>query len=51
MERLKIESLKKIIENIPDDYEIEFNDRKGNHIISDKIEIDISGKKLIFRKY
>ena len=48
---LDIETLKKIIDRIPEDYEIEFNDRNSTHKISDKIEVDVSEKKLILKIY
>lgn len=48
---INIEVLKKIIENVPDDFEVEFDDGTNTVPISDKIEVDVSGKKLIFRKY
>lgn len=45
---LKIEVLKKIIENIPDDYDVEFYN--GTTVpISDKVEIDVSGKRILFK--
>ena len=48
---LDIETLKKIIEKVPEDYELEFNDRSGTHKISDKIEVDVGEKKLILKIY
>lgn len=48
---LEISVLKEIIEKVPEDFEIEFNDRDTTHQISDKVEIDVSGKKLILKKY
>lgn len=51
MDILNISNLKKIIEKVPEDYEIEFEGRDGTHKISDRIEIDVSGKKLILKKY
>ena len=51
MDVLDIATLKKIIEKVPEDYEIEFNDRDCNHKISDKFEVDVSGKKLILKIY
>ena len=51
MEILDIATLKKIIEKVPEDFELEFNDRKSTHKISDKVEIDVSEKKLILKIY
>ena len=48
---LNVETLKKIVASIPDDFEIEFKDTKSSCRISDKIEVDVSGKKLIFKRY
>ena len=48
---LNIETLKMIIENVPDDFDIEFNDGKKTHQIEDKIEVDVSGKKLVFKTF
>ena len=52
MTALTIEVLKKIIENMPDDFKVEFEDKKNNAVsIDDKVEIDVSLKKLILKKY
>lgn len=51
MDVLDIATLKKIIEKVPEDFDVEFNDRKSTHQISDKVEVDVSGKKLILKKY
>ena len=51
MTAITIEVLKKIIEHIPDDYEVQFNDGKNKYSIDDKIEIDVSLEKLILKKY
>ena len=51
MDILDIATLKEIIEKVPEDFDIEFNDRNITHQISDKVEIDVSGKKLILKKY
>ena len=48
---LEISVLKEIIEKVPEDFEVEFDDRDTIHQISDKVEIDVSGKKLILKKY
>ena len=46
---LTIELLKKVIENLPNDYTVEYD--KGNTIspVDDRVEIDISGKRIIFK--
>lgn len=46
---LTIENLKKLIENIPDEFTVEYQSNRTNIPIGDKVEIDISGKKLIFK--
>jgi hypothetical protein len=47
---LTIEVLKKIIEHMPDNYIVEFDDGNANSSIDDKIEIDVSLEKLILKK-
>ena len=51
MTALSIEVLKKIVEKIPEDYTVEFDDGKNNFSLDDKVEIDVSLKKLILKKY
>ena len=51
MTSLSIEVLKKIVENIPDDYTLEFDNGKTTYNVDDKVEIDVSLKKLILKKY
>ena len=46
---LNIEVLKKIIENIPEDYDVEFYNGTTNVQLSDKVEIDVSGKRTLFK--
>ena len=46
---LNIEVLKKIIENVPEDYDVEFYNGTTNVPLSDKVEIDVSGKKILFK--
>ena len=46
---LTIDVLKKIIENVPEDYDVEFYNGTTNVPISDKVEIDVSGKKILFK--
>ena len=46
---LKIQVLKKIIENIPDDYDVEFYNGTTNVPLSDTVEIDVSGDKIMFK--
>ena len=48
---MRISTKPKIIENVPEDFEVEFDDGTNTIPISDKIQVDVSGKKLIFRKY
>ena len=51
MTELTIEVLKKIIEHIPDDYEVEFDNGKNKYSIDNKVEIDVGLEKLILKKY
>ncbi|WP_296874583.1 hypothetical protein [uncultured Methanobrevibacter sp.] len=51
MVALTIEVLKKIIENIPEDYEIMCDSGKDVFKLSDKIMVDITEKTLIFKRY
>ena len=46
---LNIEVLKKIIENIPEDYDVEFYNGTTNVPLSDTVEIDVSGKRILFK--
>jgi hypothetical protein len=46
---LKIEVLKKIIENIPDNYDVEFHNGTTNVPLSDTVEIDVSGERILFK--
>ena len=49
MTALTIGVLKKIIENIPDDFTIHFSDDTASIPIDDKIIIDASGKHVVFQ--
>ena len=51
MEVLEVKVLKEIIERVPDDYTVEFTSGKNVYKFSDKVEIDVSGKKIIFKKF
>ena len=44
---LNIEVLKEIVEKLPGDFTVEFDDLP----VSDKFEVDVSGKKLVLNKY
>ena len=46
---LNIETLKKIIENLPVDYTVEYKKEGIISPIQESIEIDIDGKRLIFK--
>lgn len=48
---LEIKVLKEIIEKVPEDYEILFNNGKNNFKLNDRFEIDVSQKKITFEKY
>ena len=47
MSELSIEVLKEIVDKLPDDFTVMFNDREFDHIVSDKFEVDVSAKKLV----
>lgn len=49
MTALTIDVLKKLIENIPDDFTVEYDNKTTVSPINDKVEIDIGGKRLIFK--
>ena len=44
-------TLKEILDHVPDEFEIEYYDTNSNisHSISDKVEIDVSEKKLVLK--
>ena len=46
---LTTDILKKLIENIPDDFTVEQDMEESIVPIDDRVEIDISGKRLIFK--
>lgn len=46
---LTIEVLKKLIENIPDDFTVEYDKGETTTPIDDRVEIDIGCKQLIFK--
>lgn len=46
---LEVGQLKKVLDLVDDDFKIEYVDDVTNHLISDRIEIDLSNKKLIFK--
>ena len=47
MSVLNIEVLKEIVEKLPNDFIVEFDDLP----VSDKFEVDVSAKKLVLKKY
>ena len=51
MSELNIETLKKIIENIPGDFTVEFVNGKNNYFISDKFMVDLTEKKVKLTRY
>ena len=52
MSELNIEVLKEIVEKIPNDFVVEFEDINGSTcLVSDNISIKVSEKKLILKKY
>ena len=49
MAELNIQTLKQIIEKLPEDYLVEFKDKEGFVTkLSDNIQVNISEKKLVF---
>ena len=49
---LNIEVLQEIVEKLPKDFTVEFEDREGVACqLSDDISVKVSEKKLVFRKY
>lgn len=46
---LTIEVLKNLIENIPDDYTVEYDKEVTIAPINDRVEIDVSGKRIILK--
>ena len=46
---LTIGVLKKLIESMPEDYTVEYDKEVTIAPITDRIEIDVSGKRIIFR--
>ena len=52
MAELNIEILKQIVEKLPDDFLVEFEDINGStYTISDNINVKVSEKKLVLKKY
>ena len=52
MSELNIEILKQIVEKLPNDFIVEFEDINGSTcIISDNINVKVSEKKLTLKKY
>lgn len=49
MDTLTIETLKKIINKIPDDFTVECQNNTTTYPLGDEITIDVSGKKLILK--
>ena len=43
------EVLLSILEKVPGDYEIVFDDGDIEHFVQDKVELDVSGKKIILK--
>ena len=51
MTPINIGVLKTIIEHVPDDFKVEFDDGKTISSIDDKVEIDIGLKKVVLKKF
>ena len=43
------EVMKNILANVPGDYELEFVEENISYPVSDKVEIDVLGKKIILK--
>ena len=48
---LEIKVLKEIIENVPEDFEIEFTSVKNIFKLGDKFSVNVSEKKITFEKF
>lgn len=46
---LTIGNLKKVIENVPEDFTVEYVNDGISHPICDILEVDLSGKKLVLK--
>ena len=46
---LKIGELKKLIEHIPDDYEVSYKNETTTILLTNTVEIDMEKKELIFK--
>ena len=51
MSKLTIGVLKRVIENMPEEWAVEFNNGKSSFATSDKVEIDVGLQRLILKKY
>ena len=49
MSVLTIEVLKKIIGNLPSDYEVVYDNKKTISPVEDRIEIDVGNRKIILK--
>ncbi|MBQ2652577.1 MAG: hypothetical protein IJF83_03400 [Methanobrevibacter sp.] len=47
MTTLKIGNLKKLIEHIPDDYDVSYKTETSTKLLSNTVEIDLDNKELI----
>ena len=49
---LNIEMLREIVDKLPNDFEVEFKDRKGStSAVSDEITVKVEDKKLVLKLY
>ena len=51
MTPITIDVLKSIIEHVPDDFKVEYDDGKTISSIDDKVEIDVGLKKVVLKKF
>ena len=51
MTPITIDVLKRIIEHVPDDFKVEYDDGEAISSIADKVEIDVGLKKVILKKF
>lgn len=50
MSILNVEILKKIIENVPEDYTVEYENEHTIAPLVDKVEIDVGNKRIVLKK-
>jgi len=46
---LTVEVMKKFLDHVPDDYEISFEGNGIEHLVQDKILVDVENKKIVLK--